>query len=116
MYFWPIMEIIVFNLAIIVLLEYSVLLVFFSKEWLPGIQFSALANAVTFFIGLYLFTKLGMHWAVILAVVTLIEALAIFFFWTVKPTKALVVSLSANLVSRGFFQLVYWLGLNIYPF
>lgn len=110
------MEVIVFNLAIIILLEYAVLLVFFRKEWVACIQFSALVNAVTFFVGLYLLAKLGLHWAVILALVTLIEAMAIYFFWTVKPTKALAASLAANLVSRGFFQVVYWLGINIYPF
>ncbi len=109
-------EVLFFNLLLIILLEYGMLLFFFKKEWVPCLQFSALVNAVTFFVGLYLVSKQGWHFAPVLAVIVALEAMCIYFFWVVKPLKALGVSVLANLVSRGFFQIVFWLGINIYPF
>lgn len=110
------MKVILFNLAIIVVLEYLVLLLFFKKEWLPCFQFSALINAITLSLGLLLFNKLGMDGWLVFGLTILIEAAGIYFFWIVKPTKALAVSAIANTVSSAFFPIMIWLGVNLYPF
>lgn len=110
------MKIILFNLAIIIVLEYLVLLLFFKKEWLPCFQFSALMNAITLSLGLLLFNKLGMNGWVVFAITIAIEAVGIYFFWIVKPAKAVAISIIANSVSSAFFPIMIWLGVNLYPF
>lgn len=110
------MKIILFNLALIVVLEYLVLLFFFKKEWLPCLQFSALMNAITLSLGILLFNKLGLNGWVVFGLTIAIEAMGIYFFWIIKPAKAIAVSAVANTVSSAFFPIVIWLGVNLYPF
>ncbi len=110
------MKIILFNLAIIILLQYAVLLFFFRKEWLPCLQFSVLVNAITLSLGLLLFNRLGLNIWLVFGITIVIEAVGIYFFWIVKPAKALAISTIANTVSSGFFPLMIWLGVNLYPF
>ncbi|CAN5233804.1 hypothetical protein BH09BAC1_BH09BAC1_12660 [soil metagenome] len=110
------MALLIYNLLLIIVLEYLVLLFFFKKEWLPCLQFSALANAITFAAGLLFYGKLGFDFWPIMFITVVIEAFGVYFFWIVKPVKALTVSLAANIVSTGFFPLMDWLGINVFPF
>lgn len=98
------------------MLEYLVLLLFFKKEWLPCFQFSALMNAITLSLGLLLFNKVGMDGWMVFGLTILIEAAGIYFFWIIKPAKALAISAIANTVSSAFFPIMYWLGVNLSPF
>jgi hypothetical protein len=109
-------KIILFNLAIIIVLEYLVLLLFFRKEYWPSLQFSALMNAITLSLGLLLFNKLGMNGWAVFGLTIAIEAVGIYFFWIIKPAKALGISIIANTVSSAFFPIMIWLGVNLYPF
>ncbi len=110
------MALLLYNLLLIVVVEYLVLLFFFKKEWLPCIQFAALANGITFLGGLWLFGKIGLDFWAIIAITIIIEALGIYFFWVIKPAKALLISIAINVASTGFFRLTDWLGIDLFPF
>jgi hypothetical protein len=110
------MAVLLYKLSIIVVLEYLVLLFFFKKEWLPCLQFAALANAITFTGGLLLFSKVGLGFFTIIAITAVVEAVGIYFFWIVRPAKAAAASVVANIVSGSFFPIMAWLGINVSPF
>ena len=98
------------HLSITVLLEYLVLLYFFRKEYWPCLQFAVLMNAVSLLLALFMLNQLGFYWWLILPIIIALEALGIYFFWVVKPSKAALISFSANVISAGVLALMGILG------
>lgn len=102
------------NLAATIVLEYLVLMVFFRKEKLSLLQFTALLNGITLAAASYLFNQQHVDWMLIEAGTTLIEAAVIYLYWDTGLPKAILASVVANAVSAGFFPLLQYLGL--FPF
>ena len=110
------MTALIFNLALTILLEYAVLLLFFKRQWKPCLQFSILVNCFTLPLGTILHHELHFDWFLLEGLILTTEAVAIYFYWRTSLAKSIAASAIANILTAGLFPFLHWLGINAYPF
>lgn len=92
------------NLLIVIAIELPVFVLFFKQEWLTAVHFTVVLNAVTFATGSLLITRLGWDYYPVQLLLFVLETLVVYFFWNVPAKKAFLISLIANGLSFGFFE------------
>ncbi len=105
-----------FNLTLTIILEYLVWLLFFRKEWWAALKFSILVNVFTLPIGTYAVHELEVNWYLVEGIIFATEAVAIYLYWNTGVLKAALASIAANLLTACLFPVLYWLGIDAYPF